>query len=211
LLGAVVFQKYPGGDNPYRQIGQLVEGLSDKIVLTEDVPVARNRSVGHGTFSRDPQTVHLPDVNLPAVVAPENVAALAVIVIVADVLDVPIGADRSVRDGAFHLDVQAVHLPDVDLASILAPENVAVAVTVEVAEALDVPIVGDESVRHTAFGFDPQAIHLPEIDLPAVVAPENVALTITIEVAETLDVPVVGDRSATPPSALIARPSISQK
>src|SRR6266511_1099288 len=140
-------------------------------MLTENVPVARNRSVWRTTFRRDPQTIHLPDVNLAAVVAPENVAALAIIVVVADVLDMPIVADRSVHHGAFGFHLQAIHLPDVDLPAVVAPENVALAIAVEVAEALDVPVVGDRSVDDAAFGFDPQAVHLPDVDLPAVVAP----------------------------------------
>jgi hypothetical protein len=41
--------------------------VSDEIVLTENVPVARNRSVRHSTFRRDLQTIHLPDVDLPTV------------------------------------------------------------------------------------------------------------------------------------------------
>jgi hypothetical protein len=45
-------------------------GASDEIVLTENVPVARNRSVWHATFRGDLQTIHLPGVDLPAVVAP---------------------------------------------------------------------------------------------------------------------------------------------
>src|SRR6266498_2295842 len=140
-------------------------------MLTENVPVARNRSVWRTTFRRDPQTIHLPDVNLAAVVAPKNVAALAIIVVVADVLDMPIVADRSVHDGAFGFDLQAIHLPDVDLPAVVAPQNVAVAVAIEVAGALDLPIVGDRSMRDTAFRFGPQAIHLPDVDWSAVVAP----------------------------------------
>src|SRR6266511_6476191 len=113
--------------------------VSDEIVLTENVPVARNRGVWHATFRRDPQTIHLPGVDLPAVVTPENVA-LAVIVVVADVLDVPVVGDRSMRDRAFGFDVQAIHLPDVDLPAVVAPENVALTITVEVADALDMPV-----------------------------------------------------------------------
>jgi hypothetical protein len=45
-------------------------GMSDEIVRTEDVPVARNGSVRHAAFRRDPQTIHLPEVDLPAVVTP---------------------------------------------------------------------------------------------------------------------------------------------
>src|SRR6266540_2702736 len=151
-------------------------------MLTENVPVARNRSVWRTTFRRDPQTIHLPDVNLAAVVAPKNVAALAIIVVVADVLDMPIVADRSVHDGAFGFDLQAIHLPDVDLPAVVTPENVALPVSIEVADALDVPVVGNWSVHDTAFGFDRLAIHLPEVDLSAVVAPENAALAVAIEV-----------------------------
>jgi hypothetical protein len=62
--------------------------------------------------------------------------------------------NRSVRHAAFGFNRQAIHLPDVDLPAVVAPENVAVAVTVEVADALDVPVVGDWSVRSAAFGFD---------------------------------------------------------
>src|SRR6266508_4631418 len=164
-------------------------------MLTENVPVARNRSVWRTTFRRDPQTIHLPDVNLAAVVAPKNVAALAIIVVVADVLDMPIVADRSVDDGAFGFDLQAIHLPDVDLSAVVAPENVALPIAVEVAEALDVPVVGDWRVRHAAFVFDSQAIHLPEIDLPAVVPPEHVVVAVAVEVAGALNVPVSGNWS----------------
>src|SRR6266508_4164801 len=146
-------------------------------------------------FRRDPQTIHLPDVNLAAVVAPKNVAALAIIVVVADVLDMPIVADRSVDDGAFGFDLQAIHLPDVDLSAVVAPENVALPIAVEVADALDVPVVGDWRVRHAAFVFDSQAIHLPEIDRPAVVAPENVVVAVGVEVAGALNVPVIGNWS----------------
>src|SRR4029453_15584974 len=87
---------------------------SDEIVRTEDVPVAGNRGVWHAAFRRDSQTIHLPGVNLPAVVAPEDVA-LAITVEVADVLDVVIVGNRGVRDAAFGFDPQAIHLPDVDL------------------------------------------------------------------------------------------------
>src|SRR5438445_6747940 len=109
-------------------------------MLTENVPVARNRSVWRTTFRGDLQPIHLPGVDLPAVVAPENVAALAIIVVVADVLDMPIVADRSVHDGAFGFDLHAIHLPDVDLPAVVAPENVALAVTVEVARAVALPL-----------------------------------------------------------------------
>src|SRR6266498_30689 len=44
------------------------------------------------------------------------------------------GAGR-VRDRAFCFDVQASHLPDVDLPAVVAPYNVAVAIAVEVAGA----------------------------------------------------------------------------
>src|SRR6266511_1851474 len=164
-------------------------------MLTENVPVARNRSVWRTTFRRDPQTIHLPDVNLAAVVAPKNVAALAIIVVVADVLDMPIVADRSVHDGAFGFDPQAIHLPDVDRSAVVTPEKVALPIAVEVADALDVPVVGDWRVRHAAFGFDRQAIHLPEVDLSAVVAPENVVVAVAVEVAGALNVPVIGNWS----------------
>src|SRR5262245_45937576 len=70
--------------------------LRAPILRTENVPVAWNRSVCHSTFRGDLQTIHLPEVNLPAVVAPENVA-LAISVVVADVLNVPIGRDESVH------------------------------------------------------------------------------------------------------------------
>src|SRR5215211_3436227 len=81
------------------RIGRLVE-VSDEIVRTENVPVARNRSVWHAALRADRQAIHLPGVDLPAVVAPENVA-LAITVEVADVLDVPVVGNRSVRDAAF--------------------------------------------------------------------------------------------------------------
>src|SRR6266511_2792854 len=86
------------------------------------------------------------------------------------------------RDTAFRFGPQAIHLPDVDLSAVVAPEHVVVAVAVEVAGALNVPVTGNWSMRHAAFALDPQAIHLPEIDLPAVVTPENAALAVAIEV-----------------------------
>jgi hypothetical protein len=56
-----------------------------------------------------------------------------------------------VRDTALRLDLQAIHLPDIDLAAtVLPPENVAVAVAVEIVDALDVPIASDRSVRDSA-------------------------------------------------------------
>src|SRR2546430_7613027 len=82
------------------------------------------------------------------------------------------------------LDLQAIHLPDIDLPIVVAPENVAVAVAVLRADALDMPIAGDRSVRDDAFRFNVQADHLPDVDLPAVVAPQNVALPIPVEVTE---------------------------
>src|SRR6266540_1966246 len=45
----------------------------------------------------------------------------------------PIVVDRSVSDSAFGFDLQAIHLPDVDLPAVVAPEDVAVTVTVEIA------------------------------------------------------------------------------
>ena len=72
-------------------------------------------------FGFDPQAVHLPDIDLAAaVLTPENVA-LAVTVEVADVLDVPVVGDESVRDAALRLDPLAIHLPDVDLPAVVAP------------------------------------------------------------------------------------------
>src|SRR6266581_4398379 len=103
--------------------------------------------------------------------------------------------DRSVHDGAFGFDLQAIHFPDVDLPAVVAPEKVALPITVEVAEALDMPVVGNWRVRHAAFGLDRQAIHLPEVDLSAVVAPENVVVAVAVEVAGALNVPVIGNWS----------------
>src|SRR6266511_197295 len=88
------------------------------------------------------------------------------------------------RGSAFGFDRQPIHLPEIDLPAVLAPQNVALPITVEVADALDVVVVGNRSVRDRAFCFDVQAIHLPEIDLPAVVAPENVALAVVVDVAK---------------------------
>src|SRR5207253_9029497 len=79
-------------------------------------------------------------------------------------------------------DPHAIHLPEIDLPAIVAPEHVVVAVAVEVAGALNVPIVGNWRVRGSAPAYDLQAIHLPELDLPTVVAPENAALAVAIEV-----------------------------
>src|SRR2546422_6089098 len=145
------------------------------------MPIVADRGVHHGAFGFDLEVIHLPDIDLPAVVPPYNVA-LAIAVEVADALDVPVVGNWSVHDAAFGFDRQAIHLPEIDLSAVVAPENVVVAVAVEVAGALNVPVAGNWSVRNAPFGFDPQAIHLPEIDLPAVVAPKNPALAVTIEV-----------------------------
>src|SRR5215211_1507036 len=85
--------------------------------------------------------------------------------------NLPVVGDGSVRDTALCFDLQAIHLPDIDLPIVVAPENVTVAVAVLRADALDVPIAGDGSVRDRALRFDVQAVHLPNVDLPAVVAP----------------------------------------
>src|SRR5262249_27739051 len=135
--------------------------LRSSILRTENVPVARNRSVSHSTFRGDLQTIHLPEVNLSAIVAPENVA-LAVTVVVADVLDVPIRRDGSVRGSALRFDLQAIHLPQIDLPGVVPPKNIALQVAVEVADAFDVPGGGDRSMRGSALRFDRQAVHLPE-------------------------------------------------
>jgi len=76
--------------------------------------------MGNGAFRFDVQPVHLPDVDLPAVVAPHDVA-LSIGVEVAGALDLPVGADRGMRDGPFRFDVLPVHLPDVSLTAVVAP------------------------------------------------------------------------------------------
>ena len=83
---------------------------------------------------------------------------------------------------ALRFDRLAIHLPEIDLPAVVAPEHVVVAVAVEVAGALNVPIGGNWRVRGSAPAYDLQAIHLPELDLPTVVAPENAALAVAIEV-----------------------------
>jgi hypothetical protein len=53
------------------------------------------------------------------------------------------------RHAAFGFDPQAIHLPEIDLPAVVAPENVVVAVAVEVAGALNVPVARNWRVRHT--------------------------------------------------------------
>jgi hypothetical protein len=66
--------------------------------------------VCHSTFRGDLQTIHLPEVNLPAIVPPENIA-LAVTVIVADVLDVPIGREDGSVEATADLAKQTITVP----------------------------------------------------------------------------------------------------
>jgi hypothetical protein len=107
---------------------------------------------------------------------------------------VPIGGDRGVRDRALRLNLLAIHLPDIDLAAVLTPENVAVAIAVEIVDALDVPIARDRKAHDSALRLNLLAIHLPDIDLAAaVLTPENVAVAIAVEVTDALDVPIGGD------------------
>src|SRR6266545_2904875 len=129
---------------------------TNEIVSPENVPIVRDRSVRDSALCFNLRALHLPDIDLPtAVLTPENVA-VAVAVEVANALDMPVVRDRSVHHAPFPRDLQAVHLPDIDLpTAVLTPENVAVAVAVEVADALDVPVVGDRSVRDSALRFDP--------------------------------------------------------
>jgi hypothetical protein len=79
-------------------------------------------------------------------------------------------------------DLQAVHLPEIDLPAVVAPKNVAVAVGVEVAAALNVPIVGDQSVRNAAFGGGLKTRHAPDVELAAVVAPKKIAGAVAVEI-----------------------------
>src|SRR5256886_16430168 len=69
-------------------------------MLTENVPVARNRSVWRTTFRGDLQPIHLPGVDLPAVVAPENVAARAIIEVDADLLDMVVANSCTMHDAS---------------------------------------------------------------------------------------------------------------
>src|SRR5262249_33535489 len=85
--------------------------LRSSILRTENVPVARNRSVSHSTFRGDLRT------------------------------------DGSVRGSALGFDLQAIHLPQIDLPVVVAPKNIALQVAVEVADAFDVPGGGNRSMR----------------------------------------------------------------
>jgi hypothetical protein len=85
----------------------------------------------HAAFGFDGKAIHLPEIDLPAVVPPKNVA-LAVAVEIAAALDVPIVGYRRVRHTAFAIGLQTVHVPEIDLSSFMTPENVAVAVAVEI-------------------------------------------------------------------------------
>jgi uncharacterized protein (DUF2062 family) len=83
-------------------------------------------------------------------VPPKDVA-VAIAVEVIGAFDVPVVGNRSVRRTALSFDLQAIHLPQIDLPAVVAPKKVALAVAVEVAAALDVPIIGYRSVRDTSF------------------------------------------------------------
>jgi hypothetical protein len=57
----------------------------------------------------------------------------------------PVVGDWSVRGSPLRFDRLAIHLPEIDLPAVVAPENVVVAVAVEVAGALNVPVIGNWS------------------------------------------------------------------
>src|SRR5262245_27854664 len=135
-----------------------------------------------GAFGFDAQAVHLPEIDLPAVVAPHDVAP-SIGVEVAGALDLPVGADRSVRDGPFRFDVRPAHFPDVSLTTFVAPQNVAFIIGVEVPGALDVPVGCDDRMRCTALAVDRRTVHVPEIDFAAVVSPQDVAVAVAVEIA----------------------------
>src|SRR5262249_25685673 len=88
--------------------------------------------------------VHLPQINLPAVVSPKDVAR-KIRVEVAGALDMPVGGDGSVRDRAPRVDAQAIHFPEIDLPVVVAPKDVAVEVAVEVVQPLR--ILSDSRVK----------------------------------------------------------------
>src|SRR6516225_6815540 len=79
-----------------------------------------------------------------------------------------------VPDAGRGLDCSAVHEPDLHVARIVAPENVALPVAVEVSGADDRPAAGH--IAEAERGGDRGTVHQPDHRLPAgAVAPEDVA------------------------------------
>jgi hypothetical protein len=56
-------------------------------------------------------------------------------------------------DSALGFDLQAVHLPHIGLAAVVAPENVALPIAGVIADRLGMPIAGDGGVREGTFRF----------------------------------------------------------
>src|SRR5262245_58417895 len=54
----------------------------------------------------------------------------------------PVVGNWRMRHAALGFDRQAIHLPEIDLPAVVAPQNVVVAVAIEVAGPLNVPVIG---------------------------------------------------------------------
>src|SRR5258708_6084777 len=72
----------------------------------------------------------------------------------------------------------AVHLPDVDLAAVVLPQNVRGAVMVEIAGPLDVP--AGPGVADAPAADHSGAIQFPNIGLAAVVLPQDVGFVVIV-------------------------------
>src|SRR6266511_2154249 len=77
--------------------GSKRKGVWRTLQFPLNVPVSGNWSVRHTPFRFDPQAIHLPEIDLPAVVAPENAALAVAIEVVRDVARTP--------DRGQHVDV----------------------------------------------------------------------------------------------------------
>src|SRR5438876_513139 len=86
----------------------------------------------------------------------------------------------------------AIHLPQLDRAGVVAPQDVGLIVAVEVADALDVPVGRDNA--EVEVGNLGAAAHLPKHRLSiARAAPEDVGHAVAVEVAGTLHAPLRRD------------------
>src|SRR5262249_10828720 len=127
-----------------------------------------------------------------ALALPKNVG-LAIVVEVADALDLPIDAGVERTDATDELGADAViaHQPHGGLAAALAlPDDIRVAIAVEIADALDLPVGAGIEPPDAAFERRlRRRAHQPQRGLPVVVLPDHVGDAVAVEVASALDVP----------------------
>src|SRR5205085_738912 len=104
--------------------------------------------------------------------------------------DGPVGIDLADREIGELLP--AIHLPQIDHAGVVAPQDVGLAVAVVVGDRLDVP-VGRNLVEVDVGDLGP-AVHLPQGGLAVARAPpEDVGHAVAIEVTGALHAPFGGD------------------